>query len=77
MLDPTRDPQGIMLVPGLTFIFIFMMVLADGASFFFSLSFFDDLYDYVNRSSFCYFTLYLILMCSYCMPTSWVVSMYL
>jgi hypothetical protein len=43
VLDPTRDPSGIMLVPGLTFIFTFMMVLTGGGSFFFILKIFDDL----------------------------------
>jgi len=33
MLDPTRDPSGIMLVPGLAIKFIFMIVLLGGVAF--------------------------------------------
>jgi hypothetical protein len=33
MLEPTRDPSGIMLVPGLAINIIFMMVLDGGGAF--------------------------------------------
>jgi hypothetical protein len=77
MLDPTRDPSGIMLVPGLTFKFIFMMVLAGKEAF-------SSLYPFLMIFMilllgllFTNFTLFLIVLCSYCMHTSWNVSIHL
>jgi hypothetical protein len=77
MLDPTRDPSGIMLVPGLTFKFIFILVLG-GVEVFSSpypfLMIFMILLLWLLST---HFTLYLIVMCSYCMHTSWDVSIHL